>query len=217
MRPQTAKAPTLAPAPERSTIHSVADSAWSSAEHSWTIALNSASCDDDCLSFVAFSVSSSSSGNIPTMQPKMTPAAWPSCDASRGRGSLSCACDSPCGGMPNHSATRSMSPPAHTPSASEKVLPSAAAAIVEKPNATPSVRSIWSPTRIITKLSMKPKPTNGIDACSATMRSAWPSTTPSGSALLEAFEEHARKNSAPRRRLVIGSALSNSEDEFRSA
>ena len=111
-----------------------------------------------------------------------------------------------------------MSPPAHTPSASEKVLPSAAAAIVEKPNATPSVRSIWSPTRIITKLSMKPKPTNGIDACSATMRSARLSMTPSGSALLEGCEEHARKNSAPRRLAGFeDGTLSNIEDELRMA
>mmetsp|Transcript_59583 Transcript_59583/g.127978 ORF Transcript_59583/g.127978 Transcript_59583/m.127978 type:complete len:229 (+) Transcript_59583:694-1380(+) len=54
---------------------------------------------------------------------------------------------------------------------SEKVLPSAAAAMVEKPRVTHSVWSMISPKAIITALSRMPKPRNGRAAARQTWRS----------------------------------------------
>mmetsp|Transcript_30048 Transcript_30048/g.65688 ORF Transcript_30048/g.65688 Transcript_30048/m.65688 type:complete len:204 (+) Transcript_30048:620-1231(+) len=61
-----------------------------------------------------------------------------------------------------------MPPDVINPITSENKLPSAAAAMVESPKATPNCISMASPARIIIKLSMKPNPMKGTNPANAT-------------------------------------------------
>ena len=65
-------------------------------------------------------------------------------------------------GRPSRKAMLSMVPPTQIPSTSPTILPKPAAARVVIPNIVPRCASKKSPARIISALSRKPKPINGI-------------------------------------------------------
>mmetsp|Transcript_3704 Transcript_3704/g.7186 ORF Transcript_3704/g.7186 Transcript_3704/m.7186 type:complete len:248 (+) Transcript_3704:305-1048(+) len=151
------------------TRKSAADSAPRASLTYSTTAENTSSSRDLSLSLAIESKSINKSGNIPIRQPIDTPTAFPKSRVRRTIDIPSCARVSigsrlkPV--LSNHVST---TPPTPKPSTSLTRFPSAAAAMVDIPNAIPRVRSNVSPATIMTALSMIPNTTNsGIGASHA--------------------------------------------------
>mmetsp|Transcript_13133 Transcript_13133/g.24329 ORF Transcript_13133/g.24329 Transcript_13133/m.24329 type:complete len:226 (-) Transcript_13133:156-833(-) len=105
--------------------------------------------------------SMNSSGHNPSKQPSTMPAIWARRCALRAPVDRSWALVSPATGRPSLSTSTSMRSDEMIPTTSLKVLPSPAAAMVERLSTTPIDASIWSPARIMMKLSTNPNATNG--------------------------------------------------------
>mmetsp|Transcript_45271 Transcript_45271/g.106640 ORF Transcript_45271/g.106640 Transcript_45271/m.106640 type:complete len:306 (-) Transcript_45271:440-1357(-) len=125
----------------------------------WSIFANSASCFASSVPLLV-----KRSVDIPKRHPIVTPMHAPNvvhilveririCPPVR----LAC-------GSPSLLKRASTVPPKHTPETSLNICPNPAAVRVERPNVTPRVESIRSPMKIITMLSMKPKPIIGTAA-----------------------------------------------------
>mmetsp|Transcript_43202 Transcript_43202/g.113472 ORF Transcript_43202/g.113472 Transcript_43202/m.113472 type:complete len:259 (+) Transcript_43202:996-1772(+) len=130
----------------------------------WYMAISSSSKKTDFLSVMK------SSGHMPSRQPIEMPIALAeplmkrtceraSCSGARG------------GVVMNFAVHASIISPKLMPTTSEMRLPNPAAANVERPNLTPRVASIRSPTRIMMALSANPKPMKGTPPASASVSS----------------------------------------------
>mmetsp|Transcript_17802 Transcript_17802/g.67601 ORF Transcript_17802/g.67601 Transcript_17802/m.67601 type:complete len:231 (+) Transcript_17802:406-1098(+) len=121
----------------------------------------------------AASRSSAKRFTIPSRHPQTTPMIDPAMAADLLIGIRLCAWVMFGTGSPSFTNAASTSPPNATPLTSEQICPKAAAVIVARPKRTPMVESMASPARIITVLSMNPKPTMGTAAAKNRSRSCF--------------------------------------------